>query len=315
MRPLSLGDLSMLTPAVELIDLCKTYKNNLQAVKNIHLTVNQGDFFALLGPNGAGKSTIINMICSLATISSGQIKIMGDDLSTHPSIAKQHLGIMPQEVNLNIFETPWNTLIQQAAYYGIKRHMAKQRAEYLLKQVDLWNKKSTTVRTLSGGMKRRLMIARALIHDPKVLILDEPTAGVDIEIRNDIWKFLQTQNNNGLTIILTTHYLEEAENLCHRIGIIKHGEVVRQTLMSTLLQELDTETIILYLKEPHNHTIQLEHFCIRQMNPLTLEVDVNKQQTIAALFAALAQQNILVDRMRNKHNRLEQTFINLVAAQ
>lgn len=303
----------MTVPAIELTNLSKTYSNNLQAVKSIDLRIEQGDFYALLGPNGAGKSTTIGMISSLVSITEGSVSILGHDLQHETSKAKQLLGVMPQEVNLNIFESAWPILLQQASYYGVPRRVAKQRAEYLLKQVDLWDKRHTTVRMLSGGMKRRLMVARALIHDPKVLMLDEPTAGVDIEIRNDIWQFLQAQNKQGLTIVLTTHYLEEAENLCNKIAIINKGKLVRQARMGDLLTELETETVVLYLKEAID-AVMLDNFTCRMLDNKTVEVDISKHQSLAELFAAIAEKGILIDRMRNKHNRLEQTFMNLVTA-
>ncbi len=302
-----------LVPALSLKQVSKTYKNGFQAVKSIDLTVEQGDFFALLGPNGAGKSTTIGMISNLVNKTSGTIEVMGVDLDQHRSQAKALLGIVPQEINLNGFERPWQILIQQAGYYGVPRKVAAERAEYYLKALSLWEKAQQPAMRLSGGMKRRLMIARALVHQPKVLLLDEPTAGVDVEIRYDMWKFLtQVRQETGLTIILTTHYLEEAENLCNKIAIINRGEIVINTSMAQLMTQLEVESVLLYLNAPAQVAPVIAGMTVRQVDATTLEVDLKRGQMISDVFAALQTQGIVVQNMRNKTNRLEQLFVHLV---
>ena len=300
-------------PALALKQVSKTYQNGFQAVKSINLIVKQGDFFALLGPNGAGKSTTIGMISNLVNKTSGTIEIMGVDLDQHRSQAKAFLGIVPQEINLNGFERPWRILVQQAGYYGVPRKIAMERAEYYLKALGLWEKAEQPAMRLSGGMKRRLMIARALIHQPKVLLLDEPTAGVDVEIRHEMWKFLtQVRQDTGLTIILTTHYLEEAENLCNQIAIINRGEIIIHDTMSNLMTQLEVESVILYLSAPLQKTPVIEGVRVHQIDAITLEVDLKRGQTISHVFAVLQSQGIVVLSMRNKSNRLEQLFVHLV---
>lgn len=303
-----------MTQALEISNLRKTYKGGFEALKGIDLTVEQGDFFALLGPNGAGKSTTIGIITSLVNKTQGQVKIFGHDIDKELETAKSYIGLVPQEFNFNQFESLMKILVNQAGYYGVDRDTAGQRAEKYLKQLDLWDKRDNAARMLSGGMKRRLMIARALMHEPKVLILDEPTAGVDIELRRSMWDFLREINQQGITIILTTHYLEEAEMLCRNIAIINSGEIVENTDMKSLLAKLDVETFILDLKlgspEPN-----IEGFCSRLTDDHTLEVDVKKSQRINDVFAQLSEQAIDVQSMRNKSNRLEELFVSLVNSQ
>lgn len=301
-----------MTIALEVKNLKKTYKNGLTALKGINLTVQQGDFFALLGPNGAGKTTLIGIITSLVNKTSGQVKIFGRDMDLHPEEAKTFIGLVPQEFNFSIFETVEQIVTYQAGYYGIPAKLARERAETYLKQLELWDKRKTPSRMLSGGMKRRLMIARALIHQPKLLILDEPTAGVDIEIRRSMWKFLRQLNNQGITIILTTHYLEEAESLCKNIAIIDRGEIIENSSMTALLAKLHMETLVFYLEKPLTNAIELIEYPIRQIDATTLEVDIKAPQNLNDLFAALSQKNIQVLSMKNKVNRLEELFMRLV---
>ncbi len=301
--------------ALEIKNLRKTYKNGFEALKGIDLQVKQGDFFALLGPNGAGKSTIIGIICSLVNKSSGQVIIEGYDLNQHPHDAKQHLGIVPQEFNFNVFEPVEEILVNQAGFYGVNRAEAFKRAEKHLKQLDLWDKRREMARNLSGGMKRRLMIARALMHNPKILILDEPTAGVDIEIRRSMWAFLQKINQQGTTIILTTHYLEEAEELCRQIAIINQGEIIKNCTMLELLSELDSECLVLNLKNPLSSAPQFEHYPCCLVDSCTLEVEIKKHEGLNQLFNLLSRNNIEIFSMRNKSNRLEQLFLRLVEKQ
>lgn len=297
--------------ALEIQGLRKTYRGNVEALKGIDLTVKEGDFFALLGPNGAGKSTTIGIIASLVNKSDGKVMIFGDDMDKDLVKAKSHIGLVPQEFNFNQFETLLQIVCNQAGYYGVPRPLALQRAEKYLKQLDLWEKRNMAARTLSGGMKRRLMIARALMHEPKVLILDEPTAGVDIEIRRSMWTFLQETNRQGITIILTTHYLEEAEMLCRNIAIIDKGRIIENTSMKGLLSKLNIETFILDL--PANSLKpQLQDFAYRQTDDHTLEVDVPKATGLNGVFSQLSEQGIQVLSMRNKSNRLEELFVRLV---
>jgi len=299
--------------ALTITNLTKTYANGTQALKGISLTVNQGDFFALLGPNGAGKSSTIGIITSLVNKTAGQISVFGDDLDTQMSAAKSHIGLVPQEFNFNIFETVMQIVVNQAGYYGVPRKLAHERAEYYLKKLSLWEQRNLSARMLSGGMKRRLMIARALLHEPKLLILDEPTAGVDIEIRRSMWDFLREINQKGITIILTTHYLEEAENLCKKIAIIDRGLIIENTDMKSLLKKLDVETFILYLKSPINIVPNVPHITVRLEDEHTLEADIQHQQSLSQLFIALAAQGIQVASMRNKTNRLEELFVRLTS--
>lgn len=303
--------------ALEIRDLKKTYKNGTQALKGADLRVEQGDFFALLGPNGAGKSTTIGIISGLVNKSSGEVLVFGHDFDKEQTQAKSCIGLVPQEFNFNQFEQVIEILVNQGGYYGIPRPLAYQRAETYLKQLDLWDKRHVMARELSGGMKRRLMIARALIHEPQLLILDEPTAGVDIEIRRSMWQFLEKINKQGTTIILTTHYLEEAESLCRNIAIIDHGYTIEHTSMKQLLSQLNTETFILYLQQPlqDESTLrqgELAKFQIQRADENTLEVSIDMESRINQLFNLLSDQGIHVLSMRNKTNRLEQLFMCLV---
>ncbi|MDX2369257.1 MAG: ABC transporter ATP-binding protein [Colwellia sp.] len=298
--------------ALEIKSLKKTYKGGFQALKGIDLTVEKGDFFALLGPNGAGKSTTIGVITSLVNKSQGQVKVFGYDIDKDLEKAKSFIGLVPQEFNFNQFEPLMNILVNQAGYYGVERKVAIERAEKYLKQLELWDKRDDAGRMLSGGMKRRLMIARALMHEPQILILDEPTAGVDIEVRRSMWDFLRKLNSEGITIILTTHYLEEAEMLCRNIAIINGGEIVENTSMKALLAQLDGETFVLDLS-PHDKNITLSETAYRMINDHTLEVDLNKNQNLNHVFKQLTEQNINVLSMRNKSNRLEALFVNLIS--
>ncbi|HIF9498693.1 TPA: ABC transporter ATP-binding protein [Photobacterium damselae] len=298
--------------ALEIKNLNKIYKGGVNALKNMSLEVKEGDFFALLGPNGAGKSTIIGIISSLVNKTSGSVSIFGFDLDKQKVEAKNQLGLVPQEFNFNPFETVEQIVMNQAGYYGVERSVAKERAKKYLSQLDLWGKRGERARNLSGGMKRRLMIARALMHEPKLLILDEPTAGVDIELRRSMWTFLRSINEQGVTIILTTHYLEEAEMLCRNIGIINHGELIENTTMKSLLSKLEAETFILDLSAPIE-TVALEQVVWRLLDSTTLEIEINKGESLNHVFAQLSEQGINVQSMRNKANRLEELFVTLVA--
>jgi ABC-2 type transport system ATP-binding protein len=300
--------------ALEITDLKKTYhsKNRtVDALKGISLTVNQGDFFALLGPNGAGKSTAIGVISSLVNKTSGTVKVFGHDIDNDLEAAKSHIGLVPQEFNFNQFETVQQIVVNQAGYYGVDRKTALERSEKYLKQTDLWEKRDSQARALSGGMKRRLMIARALMHEPKLLILDEPTAGVDIEIRRSMWESLQQLNEAGITIILTTHYLEEAEMLCKNIAIIDKGEIGENTSMKALLSKLNVETFILDTEE-FAEPPELEGFKFIIKDNHTIEVEVEKHQGLNHVFTQCTDKNIKVLSMRNKSNRLEELFVRLV---
>ncbi|AAZ27255.1 ABC transporter ATP-binding protein [Colwellia psychrerythraea] len=307
-----------MTYALEISALEKTYKGGFQALKGIDLTVKQGDFFALLGPNGAGKSTSIGVITSLVNKTGGQVKVFGYDIDTDLEKAKSFIGLVPQEFNFSQFEPLVNILVNQAGYYGVSKPIAIQRAEKYLKQLELWDKRDEPARALSGGMKRRLMIARALMHEPQMLILDEPTAGVDIEVRRSMWNFLKELNEQGITIILTTHYLEEAEMLCRNIAIIDGGEIVEDTSMKKLLAQLDVETFVFDLQA--NITLsKLEQFAeqsqsvaYRIIDDHTLEVDLKKSQNLNQIFEQLNAADIEVLSMRNKSNRLEALFVNLI---
>ncbi|MFT5635872.1 MAG: ABC-2 type transport system ATP-binding protein [Cognaticolwellia sp.] len=299
--------------ALKISGLKKTYKGGFEALKGIDLTVKQGDFFALLGPNGAGKSTTIGIITSLVNKSAGKVEVFGHDIDQELETAKSFIGLVPQEFNFNQFESLMKILVNQAGYYGVERKIAVQRAEKYLKQLNLWEKRNDAARMLSGGMKRRLMIARALMHEPQVLILDEPTAGVDIELRRSMWMFLKELNKQGITIILTTHYLEEAEMLCRNIAIIDSGIIVENTDMKSLLAKLDVETFVFDLK-PNSAPTELAEFSSRVTDGHTLEVDVKKSQTINSVFIELNKQGIEVLSMRNKSNRLEELFVGLVGS-
>ena len=298
--------------ALEIKNLIKTYATGVQAVKGIDLTVEQGDFYALLGHNGAGKSTTIGIISSLVNKTSGSVKVFGYDLDTQKTQLKQQIGLVPQEFNFNQFEKVLDVLTQQAGFYGIPLKEAKVRAEMWLKKLDLWEKRTHLTRELSGGMKRRVMIARALMHNPKLLILDEPTAGVDIELRRSLWDFLRELNQQGTTIILTTHYLEEAENLCRNIGIIQHGKLIENTSMKSLLAKLETEIFMLDLQNmPQNRPLLIEHYPHKLLDENTLEVEVQRAQGLTNLFTQLTEQNVEVLSMRNKSNRLEELFLKM----
>ena len=301
-----------MSTALSIRQLTKTYGNGFQALHGIDLDVAEGDFFALLGPNGAGKSTTIGIISTLVNKSGGTVNVFGHDLDRQPSALKRCLGVVPQEFNFNQFEKVFDIVVTQAGYYGIPARIAKQRAEQYLKQLGLWDKRNVASRDLSGGMKRRLMIARALVHQPRLLILDEPTAGVDIELRRSMWSFLTELNKQGITIILTTHYLEEAEHLCRNIGIIDHGRIVENTSMKELLKKLHVETFLLDLKESLLVPPQLVGYPAQLLDHHTLEVQVEKSQGITELFRQLAQQHIEVLSLRNKTNRLEELFVSLV---
>jgi ABC-2 type transport system ATP-binding protein len=298
--------------ALSLRQLCKTYNNGVQALKGIDLDVEEGDFFALLGPNGAGKSTAIGIVSSLVNKSSGTVTVFGHSIDTELEAAKSCLGVVPQEINFNQFEKLSTILLNQAGFYGIPRPVARERMEYWLNQLQLWDKRETISRSLSGGMKRRLMIARALIHEPQLLILDEPTAGVDIEVRRSMWEFLRRINEQGTTIILTTHYLEEAENLCRHIAIIDEGRIIENDRMSTVLRKLHTETFVLNLRGPLRGTLSLPGYRVTAPDETTLEVEVNKEQNLNEIFVALSAAGGEVVSMRNKSNRLEELFMRLV---
>lgn len=298
--------------ALTIRNLVKTYGGSVQAVKGIDLDVAQGEFFGLLGPNGAGKTTAIGIIASLVNKTSGTVEVFGHDIDHEFPLAKSCLGLVPQEINFNQFERIHDIVVNQAGFYGIPRKIARERAEKYLKQLSLWGKRNEISRNLSGGMKRRLMIARALMHEPRMLILDEPTAGVDIEIRRSMWRFMRDMNARGVTIILTTHYLEEAESLCRRIAIIDHGRIVEDAGTKTLLGKLSTETFVLNLREPIERPPRLDGYAVAQVDDTTLEIEINKNQNVNNIFEMLSQQRIQVLSMRNKANRLEELFIRLV---
>jgi len=299
--------------ALTISHLKKTYKNGVQALKGVDLSVEEGDFFALLGPNGAGKSTTIGIISGLVNKSSGQVKIFDQDMDTNPAAAKSYIGLVPQEFNFNQFEPVIEVIVNQGGYYGIPRNVAYKRAETYLKQLDLWEKRHVMARELSGGMKRRLMIARALVHEPKLLILDEPTAGVDIEIRRSMWTFLEKINKAGTTIILTTHYLEEAESMCNNIAIIDHGLTIEHTSMRELLSQLNMETFVLYTKNKLQEMPDYIKDCeLRIIDEHTLEIDIQHSNELNHVFNFLTEHGIEVISMRNKSNRLEQLFMCLV---
>lgn len=299
-----------MTYALEIKDLKKVYKGGVRALRGIDLTVEEGDFYALLGPNGAGKSTTIGIVTSLVNKTSGNVKVFDYDIDTDLTRAKQQIGLVPQEFNFNPFETVQQIVVNQAGYYGVPRKEAMKRSEKYLKQSDLWEKRDVRARMLSGGMKRRLMIARALMHEPRLLILDEPTAGVDIELRREMWDFLRELNKNGTTIILTTHYLEEAEMLCRNIGIIRAGELIEDTSMKSLLSKLMFETFIFdldtYDKEP-----EITGYPSELVDESTLHVEVERNQGVNEVFKQLSEQGIKVLSMRNKSNRLEELFLKI----
>jgi ABC-2 type transport system ATP-binding protein len=302
-------------PAIHIHQLTKTYPGGLQALKGIDLTVREGEFFALLGPNGAGKSTTISILCSLVNKTGGTVSICGHNIDTDWSKAKTCLGVVPQEFNFNIFEPCWQIVVNQAGYYGVPRDVALKRLDVLFDQLGLSDKRNEQAKNLSGGFKRRLMIARALIHEPRVLILDEPTAGVDISLRRSMWQFLQELNNGGMTIILTTHYLEEAEALCKEVAIIDHGKIVTHGNTQDLLQQLNAESFILYCTAPIDTLSVLPPIsgvALRQLDPLCLEADIDQNYTLTELITYLQIHGITVGRIRNKANRLEELFLKLV---
>ena len=300
-----------MTSAISIKDLYKTYGNGHQALKGVDLEVEEGDFFALLGPNGAGKSTTIGVISTLVKQTSGTVSVFGKDVATHIYETKLDLGIVPQEVNFSLFEKVMDIVMTQAGYYGLPRALARERTEKYLKKLGLWDKRNNRARMLSGGMKRRLMIARALVHEPRLLILDEPTAGVDIELRRSMWEFLQEINNNGTTIILTTHYLEEAESLCRNIAIIDEGRIIENTSMKLLLNKLDSQTLVFDLREEIEPSafaaLSIERS--RLVDSHSFEVDIGKDEDINGVFQHLQANNIGVKGLRNKTNRLEQLFL------
>jgi len=298
--------------ALQVNNLQKTYANGVEALKGVSLDVKEGDFFALLGPNGAGKSTLIGIISSLVNASSGEVKVFGTSVQQQRSKAMSHIGLVPQELNFNQFEKPLEIIVNQAGYYGIGRKVAHQRAEKYLRQLQLWDRHDKISRLLSGGMKRRLMIARAMVNEPRLLILDEPTAGVDIEIRRSMWEFIREINESGTTVILTTHYLEEAEELCRNIAIIDHGEIIKNTDMKSLLGTLDVETFVLDIREPLSVVPQIDGVELKLRDEFTLEASLPKQKSLNALFSALDSSGVRVLSMRNKANRLEELFLRLV---
>lgn len=299
--------------AISIKNLTKTYSNGFEALKGIDLTIEKGDFFALLGPNGAGKSTCIGIIASLINKTSGSVSIYDHNIETELVLAKKHLGIVPQEFNFNIFEPVEEIIINQAGYYGVERHIAIERTEIYLKKLGLWDFRKTQARDLSGGMKRRLMIARALVHQPKVLILDEPTAGVDIELRRSMWAFMRDINQQGTTIILTTHYLEEAEQMCNNIAIIDEGKILHNTSMKSLLNSLDHETLILNLEHPVKQAPKLVDInSCRLIDSVTIEINISKSYSLTALFEQLCTLGLTVKSMRNKINRLEELFVSII---
>lgn len=302
----------MAVPALQIQDLTKVYKNGLQALKGIHLCVEQGDFFALLGPNGAGKSTTLGILSGLVQKTSGFAQIMGFDVTSQAFEARRYLGVVPQEFNFNQFEKVGDILLTQAGYFGLTAKEVQPYVDELLHKLDLWSKRNVQARLLSGGMKRRLMIARALVHRPKVLILDEPTAGVDIEIRRSMWEFMQELNAQGTTIILTTHYLEEAEQLCRNIAIIDNGEIIQATSMRKLLGQLNTETFILDLYKSLPDDFRLPDFHYQKIADDGVEIRVEKGQSLNQIFTLLTEQHIEVRSMRTKSNRLEELFVHLV---
>jgi ABC-2 type transport system ATP-binding protein len=298
--------------ALSIRGLTKTYRNGVQALRGIDLDVEEGDFFALLGPNGAGKTTAIGVIMSLVTKSGGVVSVFGHDIDRSLDRAKSCIGLVPQEINFNQFEKVFTIIVNQAGFYGIPRKLAQERAEKYLRQLQLWDRRDSIARSLSGGMKRRLMIARALVHEPRLLILDEPTAGVDIEIRRSMWTFLRAINEQGTTIILTTHYLEEAESLCRHIAIIDGGRIIENDTMAGVIRKLNKETFVLNFRAAMAAAPALPGYVSRLTDDHTLEIEVSKEQSLNDIFARLAQQGVEVASMRNKVNRLEELFMHLV---
>lgn len=301
--------------ALSISNLRKTYSNGVEALKGIDLEVSQGDFYALLGPNGAGKTTLIGIVSGLVNKTSGTIKVFGEDFDNSPERAKTFIGVVPQEMNFNIFKRVNQTLIDQAGYYGVSRTIALNRAEEYLTKLGLWDKRNDPARTLSGGMKKRLMIARALVHRPKLLILDEPTAGVDIELRRGMWDFLTELVKSGVTIILTTHYLEEAEILCNRVAIINQGNIVEEGSMKNVLSKLEAESFLFYLRKPITDSLldKLKAFNVKKVDETTFEATPPKGKTMNDLFDEFGRQKIEIISMRNKSNRLEEVFVSLTS--
>jgi ABC-2 type transport system ATP-binding protein len=299
-------------PALEVENLKKTYPNGVEALKGISLSVAPGDFYALLGPNGAGKSTLIGIISSLVNVTSGEARVFGASVRTQRSEAMAQIGLVPQEINFNMFEQPFQICVNQAGFYGVPRNIAAERAEKYLKQLALWDKAFQIARTLSGGMKRRLLIARAMMNEPRLLILDEPTAGVDIEIRRSMWKFISAINSAGTTVILTTHYLEEAENLCRNIAIIDHGRIIENTSMRKLLGKLDVETFVLDVAAIPAELPAVDGVKLARVDEHSIEAEMSRAHDLNSLFAALSARGILVTSMRNKSNRLEELFVRLI---
>ena len=311
MQPMSTPTASPV-PALVVDNLRKTYGNGVEALKGVSLTVQPGDFFALLGPNGAGKSTLIGILSSLVNSTGGDAQVFGVSVNKQRNEAMKLIGLVPQEINFNQFEKPFDICVNEAGFYGIPRKIAAERAEKYLKELRLWDKAHHQARMLSGGMKRRLMIARAMMNEPKLLILDEPTAGVDIEIRRSMWQFVSAINAAGTTVILTTHYLEEAEQLCRNIAIIDHGTIVENTTMKRLLATLDSETFVLDVTAAPDQLPQLADIALRRIDEHTLEAEMPRTSDLNALFAALTEHGIAVKSMRNKTNRLEELFVRLV---
>ena len=301
--------------ALSIKDLSKKYKSGVEALKSVSFDVQEGDFFALLGPNGAGKTTAIGIITSLVNKSSGSIEVFGHDLDKELAKAKSCIGVVPQEVNLNLFDYNFNILVNQAGFYGIPRSEGKKRAEQYLKQMQLWEKKKTNARSLSGGMKRRLMVARALVNRPKLLLLDEPTAGVDIETRRMMWDFLRDLNANGTTIILTTHYLEEAEQLCNKVAIIDEGKIIENDSMQNVLKKLKTEVFILNTEKPLDKAPEIDGYATALKSPQEIEITVSQEQGVNDAFSTLQANGVKVLSMRNKNSRLEELFLDLTKGQ
>lgn len=297
--------------ALDIENLCKIYPKNFKALDQVSLKVNAGDFYALLGPNGAGKSTLIGVISSLVNKSNGRVKILGIDIDKNHSLAKQKMGIVGQEVNFNQFETVYQILTQQAGYFGLDKKVVKTNSEYYLKALDLWDKRNEQGRNLSGGMKRRLMVAKALVNEPELLILDEPTAGVDIELRRSLWKFLKEINEKGTTIILTTHYLEEAEKLCKNISIIDQGKIVKTSSMKSLLKELESEIYVFEMKQTVPHDLKLDNLKINKIDEMTISVTVGKSKGIDEVLKIFQSNNIEINSIHNETNRLEELFLKL----
>ena len=297
--------------ALDIENLCKIYPKNFKALDQVSLKVNAGDFYALLGPNGAGKSTLIGIISSLVNKSNGKVEILGIDIDKNHSLAKQKMGIVGQEVNFNQFETVYQILTQQAGYFGLDKKVVKTNSEYYLKALDLWDKRNEQGRNLSGGMKRRLMVAKALVNEPELLILDEPTAGVDIELRRSLWKFLKEINEKGTTIILTTHYLEEAEKLCKNISIIDQGKIVKTSSMKSLLKELESEIYVFEMKQTVPHDLKLDNLKINKIDDMTISVTVGKSKGIDEVLKIFQSNNIEINSIHNETNRLEELFLKL----